>query len=142
MPTPEQLAGRYERRQLITVVTVFFMACLVAFYALAPAYDFSKGQVLLQQVSMDDDYKAWYDLLNRFNYMFDLSIDLSDLEAHSDQLTESIEAEIDKLDEKMPELQVREYIDALSKDFTEKRFIPLGDMWTRGLAGLQNCCGI
>lgn len=108
----------------------------LVFYGFVPAYDFSEISASVQGFSIEHDYKAWYDLLNRFNYMFDLSIDLSDLESHSEQLALSIETEIDKLDEKMPELQVREYIDALSKNFTEKRFIPLGDMWTRGLADL------
>ena len=49
---------------------------------------------------------------------------------------EYIEDEINKLDEQMPELQVRDYIESLSREFNEKRFIPLGDMWTRGLRDL------
>lgn len=120
------LVDRAERRGVEFVV----------FYGFVPAYDFSELSTAIQGFSIENDYKAWYDLLNRFNYMFDLSLDLSDLEAHGEQLTLSIEAEIDKLDEKMPELHVRDYIDALSEDFKEKRFIPLGDMWTRGLRDL------
>ena len=34
VPLYARLTGRFERRRLITVVTLFFMACLVVFYAL------------------------------------------------------------------------------------------------------------
>ena len=37
VPLYARLAGRFERRKLIAVVTLFFMACLVVFYALALA---------------------------------------------------------------------------------------------------------
>src|SRR5262245_59310340 len=35
VPAYSGLASRFGRRRLITVVTIFFIACLVAFYALA-----------------------------------------------------------------------------------------------------------
>jgi len=37
VPLYARLAGRFERRKLISIVTVFFMACLVAFYFLVLA---------------------------------------------------------------------------------------------------------
>lgn len=109
---------------------------LVAFNGFVPAYDFSQISTSLQGFSIENDFKAWYDLVKRVNYMFDMTIDLEELETHSDQLALSIEDEINKLDEQMPELQVRDYIESLSREFNEKRFIPLGDMWTRGLRDL------
>ncbi|HQE93930.1 MAG TPA: PAC2 family protein [Anaerolineae bacterium] len=108
----------------------------LAFYGFVPAYDLSQISTSVQGFSIENDFKAWYDLAKRFSHMFNLTLDLSDLEAESNQLLTSIEAEIDKLEEETPDLQIREYIKTLSEDFTEKRFIPLGDMWTRGLRDL------
>ena len=82
-------------------------------------------------------YKAWYDLLNRFNHMFDLSIDLSELEAHSDQLAMSIEAEIDKLDEQdAGASSAGVHRRRCRRSSREAISSHLGDMWTRGLADL------
>ena len=36
----------------------------------------------------------------------------------------------------MPQLDVREYLEDLTSDFTERPFIPLGDVWERGLKDL------
>jgi predicted ATP-grasp superfamily ATP-dependent carboligase len=125
------LADRAEQRDIE----------FLAFYGFVPAYDFSQISTSVQGFSIENDFKAWYDLVKRFNHMFNLTLDLSDLEAESNQLMTSIEAEIDKLEEQTPGLQIREYIETLSEDFTEKRFIPLGDMWTRGLRDLFDSDG-
>ena len=37
VPLYARLAGRFERRKLISIVTLFFMACLIAFYFLVLA---------------------------------------------------------------------------------------------------------
>ncbi len=108
----------------------------VAFYAFVPAYDLSQISNSVQGFSIENDFKAWYDLLRRCTHMFNLALDLTDLEAESNRLLASIEEEIDRLEEQSPGLQIREYITTLSEDFTERRFIPLGDMWTRGLRDL------
>ncbi len=108
----------------------------LAFYGFVPAYDLSQISTSVQGFSIENDYKAWYDLCRRFNYMFNLTLDLTDLEAESERLLMSIEAEIERLEEQSPGLNIREYIATLAEDFTEKRFIPLGDMWTRGLRDL------
>ncbi|HOT90335.1 MAG TPA: PAC2 family protein [Anaerolineae bacterium] len=108
----------------------------LAFYAFVPAYDLSQISNSVQGFSIENDFKAWYDLIRRFNHMFNLSLDLADLEAESNRLLASIEEEIDRLEEQSPGLQIREYIATLSEDFTEKRFVPLGDMWARGLRDL------
>jgi predicted ATP-grasp superfamily ATP-dependent carboligase len=108
----------------------------VVFYAFVPAYDFSQVSDTVHGFSIENDFKAWYDLLKRVNHMFNLTLDLTELETESERLSASIETEIDRLEEETPELRIREYIESLAEDFTEKRFIPLGDMWTRGLRDL------
>ena len=108
----------------------------VVFYGFVPAYDFSQISETVHGFSIENDFKAWYDLLKRVNHMFNLTLDLTELESESERLFTSIEAEIDRLESETPELRIRDYIDSLSEDFTEKRFVPLGDMWTRGLRDL------
>jgi len=108
----------------------------VVFYGFVPAYDFSQISETVHGFSIENDFKAWYDLLKRVNHMFNLTLDLTELESESERLFTSIEAEIERLEGETPELRIRDYIDSLSEDFTEKRFVPLGDMWTRGLRDL------
>jgi len=108
----------------------------VVFYGFVPAYDFSQISETVHGFSIENDFKAWYDLLKRVNHMFNLTLDLTELEGESERLFNSIETEIDRLEGETPDLNIREYIESLSEDFTEKRFIPLGDMWTRGLRDL------
>ena len=85
---------------------------------------------------IETDFKAWYDLMRRFNHMFNLGIDLSDLERQSDELLSSMDSKIDELERTMPELEVREYLERLTRDFVEMSFMPLGDVWERELEDL------
>jgi len=98
-------------------------------------YDFSQLSPLLQGIRIEHDFKAWYDLMRRFNHMFGLRLDLSDLERQSDELMTSMSAEIDELEKKAPQLSIREYLDKLAKDFDEVSFMPL-DVWDRELGDL------
>jgi predicted ATP-grasp superfamily ATP-dependent carboligase len=109
---------------------------LIDFYVFVPAYDFSELSETLQGVRIETDYKAWYDLTRRFNHMFDLGIDLSDLARQADEITASMDAEINQLEEKMPELHVRDYMQKVAKNFTEISFMPLDDVWERELGDL------
>jgi proteasome assembly chaperone (PAC2) family protein len=106
------------------------------FYAFVPAYDFSQLSTGLQGVRVENDFKAWYDLMRRFNHMFDLGIDLSDLERQSDELTSSMDSKIAELEREMPQLKVREYMEELARDFTEMPFMPLDEVWERELGDL------
>jgi predicted ATP-grasp superfamily ATP-dependent carboligase len=108
------------------------------FYAFVPAYDFSRLSINLQQqgVRIENDFKAWYDLMRRFNHMFKLGLDLSDLEKQSDELIASMDAKIDELARTMPQLKVKEYLAKLAEDFTETSFMPLDDVWERELGDL------
>jgi len=109
---------------------------LLAFHAFVPNYDFSELSRHLQGMRIETDFKAWYDLLRRFNHMFGLRFDLSDLERHSDELLSSMDAKIDELDRAMPGLGVREYMERLARDFAEMSFMPLDEVWERELGDL------
>lgn len=108
----------------------------LVFYGFVPAYDFSQSALSPQGLRLDQDFKAWYDIMRRVNHMFDLNIDLSQLLQQSEQLTEAMAAEIAELDEKMPQLNVRDYLEQLETDFTELSFYPLADVWENELRDL------
>ncbi|MEO0248779.1 MAG: PAC2 family protein [candidate division WOR-3 bacterium] len=108
----------------------------LVFYVFVPNYDFSELSRHLQGMRIETDFKAWYDLLRRFNHMFGLRFDLSGLERHSDELLSSMDAKIDELDRTMPQLGVRDYLDRLTRDFTEMPFMPLDEVWERELGDL------
>jgi proteasome assembly chaperone (PAC2) family protein len=106
------------------------------FYAFVPAYDFAQLSSQVQGMRIENDFKAWYDLLRRFNHMYGLDIDLTDLEDKSEELLASMDAKIDEVDEKLPELHVRDFLEQLAEDFRERPFEPLSDVWERGLRDL------
>jgi len=120
------LADRAERRGIEFVV----------FYAIVPAYEFSQISISFKGMRIDNDFKAWYDLIRRFNHMFDLGLDLSDLERQSNELISSMDSRIDELESTMPHLKVGEYMEKLARDFTEMPFMPLSDMWESELGDL------
>jgi proteasome assembly chaperone (PAC2) family protein len=106
-------------------------------YAFVPAYDFAELSSLVQGIRVENDFKAWYELLLRLNHMFGIDIDLSDLEDRSDELVRSMEAKIAELDDKLPQHNVTEYLERLTSDFVERPFSPpLSDVWERGLSDL------
>lgn len=105
----------------------------VDFYAFVPAYDFSEVSDTVQGLRIDSDYRAWYEIMRRLNHMWDLAVDLTDLEQQGDDLVRSIEAKIDELDRRMPQLKVKAYMERLSEDFTERSFMPLDDLWEDAL---------
>ena len=105
----------------------------VSFYGLVPAYDFSEFLTGHQSMRVETDHKAWYDLMRRFNHMFGLEFDLSELEQRSYSLLASMDVKIDELERERPELQLREYLQELAENFTERPFMPLGDVWEGAL---------
>ncbi len=102
-------------------------------YALVPMYDLSQLSPLLQSLGVEQDWKAWYDVMRRLNHMFGLGLDLSDLSRESDELIESIEAKIRDLEEKMPQLAIKQYVRQVTESFVEVAFLPLDDVWKKGL---------
>jgi proteasome assembly chaperone (PAC2) family protein len=108
----------------------------LGFHALVPLYDLSQLSRNLQGLGLDDDYKAWYDLMRRFNHMFGLNIDLSDLAHQSDELVGLMEAKIAALAEKMPQANIKSHLAKMTEDFEEKSFMPLDDVWGQALGDL------
>lgn len=120
------LVGRAEQEKLAFLV----------FYAFVPAYDFSQPTLFPQGLRIENDFKAWYDLVIRFNHMFKMSIDLSDLQAKSEELVATMDAKLEQLAGELPQLKVQEYMEEVNKEFTERPFVPLDDVWEQGLRGL------
>lgn len=109
----------------------------LVFYAFVPAYNFSEISNLVQAISIEHDFKAWYDVMRRFTHMFDLEIDLSELEEQSYELMVSMDAKIDELDEQMPDLDVRAYMAEVEEEFDAPTFVPpLSDVWGKALDNL------
>lgn len=107
------------------------------FYGFVPAYDLSQDESIpLQGMRIENDFKAWYDLMRRLNHMFGLEIDLTDLSNNSSELITSMETKIEELEQKLPQLKVREYLEKITDQFTERSFAPLSDVWKRELGDL------
>jgi predicted ATP-grasp superfamily ATP-dependent carboligase len=106
------------------------------FYSFVPAYDFSQTGVPIQGLRVEQDYRAWHEIMRRLNYMFDLGFDLSDLAKQSDDLVTSIETKIEELKKKVPQLRLSEYMEKLSSEYEELSFMPLDDIWERELSDL------
>ena len=51
-------------------------------------------------------------------------------------LTDSMTAKINKLENEMPQLKIKEYMEKLTEDFKEISFMPLDDVWERELGDL------
>ena len=109
----------------------------IVFYAIVPAYDFSPVSDLVQAISIEHDFKAWYDLMRRINHMYQMEIDLSELEEQSHELRQSMDAKIAELEDQLPDLAVHAYLADLEEDFDAEPFIPpLSDVWGRALGNL------
>lgn len=109
---------------------------LVVFNAFIPAYDFSQAGLPLQGLRIEDDYRAWYELMQRLTHMFRLDFDLSDLDRQSEALVASMREKLEELETKMPQLNVREYLATLASEFKENSFDPLDELWERELRDL------
>lgn len=103
------------------------------FYAFVPSYNFPSHSIVTKTVAIEEDYKAWYDLMIRLNHMFDLTVDLSDLERQSEELAAAWDLEMDELARELSHLEVRDYLDEVNADFTERQFSPLSDVWEAAL---------
>lgn len=105
-------------------------------YGFVPAYDFGQTGASIQGLRIENDYKAWYEIMRRLNHMFDLGFDTSDLARQSDDLVTSMDEKIDEIKRKLPQLRLGEYLDKLGREFEELSFMPLDDVWERELSDL------
>lgn len=108
----------------------------IVFYAIVPMFDLTQLSPLLQTLVIEQDHKAWYDVMRRVNHMFQLGLDLSELERASRQLIASFDAKIDELEKAMPQVNIRAHIKKLTENFVEPSFMPLDDVWKKGLGDL------
>lgn len=108
----------------------------VSLFAFVPAYDFSTVSQLANLIRVENDYMAWFGILQRIKHMIDLDLDLSDLEQKSKELVELFDSKIDELDRESPQLGIREYINKLSDEFVPTTFTPLDDVWEQELRRL------
>lgn len=109
---------------------------LQAFYGFVPNYDFSQLGSAGREVRIEHDYKAWLDIMRRLNRLFNLNLNLNDLEQKSQVLLAALDEEIEKLADKLPQINVRGIMSQISEQFTERPFTPLDDVWEQGLADL------
>lgn len=112
----------------------------IALYGFVPNYNFSHFTAVEsdQEIRIENDYKAWFDIMRRLNHWLGLNLSLRDLEQKSEELIAVIDDEIEELEKKQPQLRLREIMDQISMQFTEREFEPLDDVWTQGLADLFN----
>ena len=108
----------------------------VVMYAFVPAYDFDGSAAMPNGIRIENDYKAWYDIMRRFNHMFGMNLDLAHLRERSDELINFMDAKMTELEQEAPSLKIQEYLAQLDEQFTERHFAPLGDVWEQGLADL------
>jgi proteasome assembly chaperone (PAC2) family protein len=108
----------------------------LVFYAVVPMYDFSQLSPLLQTMLIEQDHKAWFDVMRRVNHMLKLDLDLSDLEHASRRLIQSFDHKIADLEKAMPQTPIREHLNKVTANFVEPSFMPLDDVWKKGLGDL------
>jgi len=139
----ERLAIRFSNYEGGTTISTFLADRaakrsieFVGFYALVPSYDFAKPALLAHSVAVAEDFKAWYDLMTRINYMFDLGLDLLDLQEQSKTLIEAWEEKMSELARIMPQLEIPQYLDKIRSEFVERSFVPLSDIWEEELKDL------
>ena len=109
---------------------------LFRFCAFVPSFDFSQLSALVPAMAIERDFKAWYDIMVRLNHIFDLDLDLTDLEKRSNDLVSAWDTRIDQMIRTMPQLEIAEYIEKMNDGFTEISFEPLSDIWKEALGNL------
>jgi proteasome assembly chaperone (PAC2) family protein len=108
----------------------------VGLYSFVPTYEFSNISQLGSSIRIERDYMAWLAILKRVRYMLKLDLDLRGLERESRRLIKQMDEKVDEIDSANPQLGVREYIQRISEEYTEKPFDPLADVWEEELKRL------
>ncbi|MBE2225098.1 MAG: PAC2 family protein [Anaerolineae bacterium] len=108
----------------------------IVLYGFVPAYDFARSAIQPQGIQIENDFKAWYDIMRRLNHMFDLHLDLSELGQRTEEMIQTIDEKIEEMKEENSELDIEGYLKQLNEEFIETPFLPLDDVWEQGLRGL------
>lgn len=111
-----------------------FFAC----YALVPSYNFSTSSMAVQPIAMGEDFKAWYDIMQRLNRMFGLDMDLSHLKTQSEELIATWASKMEHLARTAPQLKVRDYMAKVNAEFGKEPADQegLSDVWEDALRDL------
>lgn len=107
-----------------------------ALYALVPAYDFSMRSLVVQRIAINEDFKAWYDLVDRLNRILDLELDLTDLAELSEDLIGGWAEKMSQLEQTVPQLDVQDYMEKINADFARESSAHLDDVWGEALQDL------
>ncbi|MFM8322247.1 MAG: PAC2 family protein [Chloroflexota bacterium] len=108
----------------------------VGLYGFVPAYDFSTLGQAGSTIRLENDFTAWLGVMRRVIYMLKLDFDLADLISRSEYLVRVVSDRIDEIEQVAPDLGVREYVNRLAENFTEKIFAPEDGFWEEKLKGL------
>ena len=111
---------------------------LIGLYTFSPIFQFATMERGHETVHIEKDYLAWLGVMRRVIHMLNIDFDLSDLEKRSERMIRKLDARMEELDKKNPEIGVAEYIQHLSDDFDEADFTPLEDVWQDELKRLGN----
>ena len=115
---------------------------LFRFCAYVPTYDFVAGSVLVRHFVMENDHRAWYELMRRLNHMFHLGVDLSDLAAQSAGLTAAWDAQVARLASDLPQLHIQDYLDRVEAEFVEETGDHISDVWDEALRDILSEDGL
>lgn len=99
------------------------------FYAFVPSLDFSQFTQLGNMVRIENDFKAWLNVMRRVNHMLKTTIDLSDLESKTAELDSAIAEKIEELHRRAPDAGIMAYMQTLSEAHEEQVFDPLDTVW-------------
>lgn len=108
----------------------------LAMYAFVPAYEFSESDDMPQGIRIENDFKAWHELMRRINHMFQVDINLKELAEQSEELVATLDEKVEELERELPQFGIRDYFAELDAAFVERPFLPLGDVWEQELRHL------
>lgn len=111
---------------------------MIGMYAFCPMLQLPNFNRAADTLHIDNDYKAWLDVMSRVDHMLDLNLDLTDLEDKTQEMMEDLEKRIDEVDRNNPDIGLKEYIDRLSQSFTGQTFSPLDDIWQDALRNIDD----
>lgn len=106
------------------------------FYSLVPAYDLSTYDLSQRGLRVDVDYRAWHEVMRRLNVMFNLQIDLSDLEERSHSLTSALETKFAQLVQQAGGDRLERHLARMEAEFEEKSFLPFEGVWEDELGNI------
>jgi proteasome assembly chaperone (PAC2) family protein len=109
---------------------------MAVFYAMVPAYDFAPDGEEHEGLRIENDFRAWHELGRRINHMFNLYVDLSDLEERSQVLVSAMHEKVEALAREQPQFKVHEFMRNIEDEFSETPFNLLDEVWERELGDL------